>query len=199
MINFTYLLPIFIFTFSMSITPGPNNIMVTASGANFGYRRTLPHLAGIWFGFSTLMILSALGLKQIFELYPIMETILKIIGVTYMLFLAVKIMRSGNSIKEGKAAKPFSFLQAALFQIVNPKAVMMAITSMSVYTIKGDLFVVTAIYVILIFNLVGFPATSVWTLFGTIIGKKLKNEKFRKIFNYSLGALTALAAILLII
>ncbi|MDA3940438.1 MAG: LysE family translocator [Spirochaetia bacterium] len=183
----------------MSITPGPNNIMVTASGANFGYKKTIPHLLGIWVGFSTLMILSALGLKQIFDLYPIMKTILKICGVSYMLFLAVKIMRSSGKIKEGKTAKPFTLLQAALFQIINPKAVMMAITSMSVYTIKGDLFLTSSIYVILIFNIVGFPATSVWTLFGTLIGRKLKNEKFLKIFNYSLGGLTACAALLLII
>ncbi len=199
MINFAYILPIIFFIFSMSITPGPNNIMVTASGANFGYRRTLPHLAGIWFGFSTLMVLSALGLKQIFDLFPIMKTILKVLGISYMLFLALKIMRSGNSIKEGKAAKPFTFVQAALFQIVNPKAVMMAITSMSVYTIKGDLFRTSSILVILMFNLVGFPATSAWTLFGTVIGKKLKNDKFRKIFNYTLGGLTALSAVLLVI
>jgi threonine/homoserine/homoserine lactone efflux protein len=128
-----------------------------------------------------------------------MKTVLKFCGVSYMLFLAVKIMRSSNKIKEGKTAKPFSFIQAALFQIVNPKAVMMAITSMSVYTIKGDLFLTSSIYVILIFNLIGFPATSVWTLFGTIIGKKLKNEKFLRIFNYSLGGLTVCAALLLII
>lgn len=76
MINFTYILPIFLFTYSMSITPGPNNIMVTASGANFGYKRTIPHLLGIWFGFTSLMILSALGLKQIFDLYPIMKMVL---------------------------------------------------------------------------------------------------------------------------
>ncbi len=199
MINFAYILPIVFFTFSMSITPGPNNIMVTASGANFGYIRTIPHLTGIWFGFTTLMILSALGLKQIFDLYPIMKTVLKLCGVSYMLFLAVKIMRSNNKIKEGKTAKPFSFIQAALFQIVNPKAVMMVITSMSVYTIKGELFLTSSIYVILIFNLIGFPTTSLWTLFGTIIGKKLKNEKFLRIFNYSLGGLTASAALLLII
>ena len=199
MINIAYIIPIVFFTFSMSITPGPNNIMVTASGANFGYKKTIPHLLGIWFGFSTLMILSALGLKQIFDLYPIMKNILKICGVSYMLFLALKIIRSGNHTDQGKSAKPFSFLQAALFQIVNPKAVMMAITSMSVYTIKGDLFFISSVYVILIFCLVGFPATCVWTLFGTIIGKKLKDQRFLKIFNYSLGGLTACAAILLIL
>ena len=136
MISFAYILPIIFFTFSMSITPGPNNIMVTASGANFGYKRTIPHLLGIWFGFSTLMILSAFGLKQVFDLYPVMEIVLKICGVSYMLFLAVKIMKSSNKIEEGKTVKPFSFLQAALFQIVNPKAVLVTITSMSVYTIK---------------------------------------------------------------
>ena len=197
--TFAYVLPIILFTFTMSITPGPNNIMVTASGANFGYKKTIPHLLGIWFGFSSLMVLSALGLKQIFDLYPIMRNILKICGVSYMLYLAFKIMRSSDRVKEGKTSKPFSFFQAALFQIVNPKAVMMAITSMSVYTIKGDLFFISSIYVILIFVLMGFPATSIWTIFGTIIGTKLKNEKNLKIFNYSLGSLTACAAFLLIL
>jgi len=183
----------------MSITPGPNNIMVTASGANFGYKKTIPHLLGIWFGFCSLMVLSALGLKQVFEIFPLMKVILKVAGVSYMLFLAYKIMRSGKSIKNEQKESPISFGQAALFQIVNPKAVMMSITSMSVYTLEGDQFYLSAFLVIAIFFLMGFPSTSIWALFGTLIGKQLTKERNKKIFNYCLGGLTACAALLLLI
>ena len=116
-----------------------------------------------------------------------------------MLFLAYKIMRSGKSHKKEHSAKPITFVQAALFQIVNPKAVMMSITSMSVYTLEGDQFYLSAFLVIAIFFLMGFPSTSVWALFGTFIGKQLNNERNKKIFNYCLGGLTACAALLLIL
>jgi threonine/homoserine/homoserine lactone efflux protein len=193
------LLTIALFTFSMSISPGPNNIMVTSSGANFGLKKTIPHLLGIWVGFSSLMVLSALGLKQIFDLYPGLIKIIQFTGISYMFFLAWKIAHS-SSLSGGKTIKkPISFFQAVLFQIMNPKAVMMSITSMSVYTVQGDNFFYSALVVIIVFNLTGFPSTTLWALSGSIIGKKLHNEKFRRVFNYSLGGLTACSAILLII
>ncbi len=197
--SFDQLMTIALFTFSMSISPGPNNIMVTSSGANFGLKKTIPHLLGIWVGFSSLMVLSALGLKQIFDLYPGLIKFIQIAGISYMLFLAWKIAHSSSKSDEKTIHKPISFIQAVFFQIVNPKAVMMSITSMSVYTVQGENFFYSALAVIIVFNITGFPSTTLWALSGSIIGKKLRNEKFRRVFNYSLGGLTACSALLLIL
>lgn len=196
--DYIRIIPIIFFTLSMSITPGPNNIMLTASGANFGFRKTIPHLSGIWFGMTSLLILSAFGLKKIFDLYPLLKTILKFAGIGYMMFLAWKIVGSRGGVKGGGSSKPISFFQAALFQIVNPKAVMMAITAISVYTVNGDLYFSTTFIVIILFLLTGFPSTALWAAFGTAIGSKLQDEKKRKIFNLSLGGLTACSALLLL-
>lgn len=192
------ILPLLLFALTMSITPGPNNIMVTASGANFGFKKTIPHMLGVEIGFSLLMLLSALGLQKLFIYFPELKTLLKVTGVSYMLFLAFKIIRSKGPSEGENASKPFTFFQAVLFQVVNPKAVMMAITAMSVYTIKGDLFFISALTVILAFITAGIPSISLWAGFGTFIGKKLKNGKILKIFNYSMGGLTACSAVLLI-
>lgn len=195
--TFAYIIPIILFTFTMSITPGPNNIMVTASGANFGYRRTIPHLMGIWFGFCSIMVVSALGLKQFFNLYPLLKDILKYSGVSYMLFLAWKIARSKRSDESKGENKPISFFQAAVFQIINPKAIMMAITVISVYTLEGELYYSSVLMVISIFFLIGFPSTSAWAVFGMVIGKMLQKERNLKIFNFFLAGLTVCSAVLL--
>lgn len=196
--SFSYILPVALFTITMSITPGPNNIMLTASGANFGFRRTLPHLLGIWFGFLLIMAVSAFGLKEIFDSFPAIRKALKYAGVAYMLFLAWKIARSGESREAGGSTSPITFLQAALFQIINPKVIMMSFTVMSVYTLEGDRFALSALLVMAVFLLTGFPSTSLWALFGTVIGKKLKSGRNLKIFNCTLSGLTAAVAISLL-
>jgi len=195
----TFLFPIILFALSTSITPGPNNIMLTASGANFGFKRTIPHIFGVWFGVFLLLVLSAFGLQKLFVIFPPLKFILKIAGVSYMLFLAFKIASSKNTTEKKVITKPLTFFQAAAFQVVNPKAVMMAVTSMSVYTLKGEYFLLSALAVVVAFFMIGIPSISLWAGFGTIIGRYLKNNTVFKIFNYSMGALTACSAILLII
>lgn len=193
------ILSIVVFAITMSITPGPNNIMLTASGANYGYLRTLPHILGILFGVALLNSLSALGLKQIFILMPSLKKILKFIGSGYMLFLAYKIASSKKRNKNRGSGKPFNFFQAAGFQVLNLKAVLMTITSMSVYTQEGDSYYTSALIIIVVFIVCGFPSISIWAGFGTVIGNFFKNEFLLKVFNYIMGGLTAVCAVLLLL
>lgn len=192
------IIPLIIFAVSMSITPGPNNIMLTASGANFGFVKTIPHILGIVFGIALLNLLSAVGLNRVFQSFPIIEKILKIAGVTYLLYLAVKIVRT-DSIKEGRESnKPLNFFQAMLFQALNPKAVLMTITGITLYASQGESYMRSVLTVIIIFFVCGVLSISVWALFGTFIRKILQNSKNLKVFNYSMGTLCGLSAILII-
>lgn len=195
--TFNYL-PIILFATSMSVTPGPNNIMLTASGANFGFKKTIPHILGVIIGVAFLNILSALGLSKLFQLLPGIKTILKVLGVSYMLFLSYKIITNKKHTKESNRSKPFNFYQAALFQLLNPKAVLMSITSMSVYTISND-YIKSSVIVIIIFMICGLPSISIWAGFGTVIGKFLSNIKILKIFNMVMGGITALCAVIIVI
>ena len=124
---------LFIFAFVASITPGPNNIMLTASGKNFGYLKTIPHMTGVVFGFLTLLIVMGLGLISVFTSYPIAQTILQILGSLYLLYLSYRIYFTYSSDNEDRS-KPITFIESSLFQYVNPKGVMMAITTISIYT-----------------------------------------------------------------
>jgi len=114
------------FAFVTSITPGPNNLMLMASGANFGFRRTIPHMLGVGLGFTVMIVLVGVGLAQIFEAYPEARTALKIISVIYLLYLAWKIANAAAPTSAEEAGTPITFIQAALFQWVNPKAWSMA-------------------------------------------------------------------------
>jgi len=192
------LAPLFIFAFTMSITPGPNNIMLTASGANFGYWRTLPHIIGIILGIVVLNVLSALGLHKLFEHYPVIQKGLKMAGVSYLLFLAYKIARADEISDNEAKGKPLNLVQAMLFQALNPKAVITTITAMTLYTLGGDRFIYSVYTVILVFMVTGFLCISVWALFGSFIKRILKHKRYLRIFNYSMGTLCALSAVLLL-
>ena len=128
-----------LFAIATSITPGPNNIMLLASGVNFGLRRTLPHTLGISSGFCILLLAVGLGLGFLFTSFPLLQVALKILGSLYMLYLALRIATSRSFNQKGdqashKQSRPMTFMEAALFQWVNPKAWVMAISSMSLYT-----------------------------------------------------------------
>ena len=118
--SFELILPLLLFSISMTITPGPNNVMVTASGVNFGYKKTLPHILGITFGFPVMIVLIGLGLGSVFKSFPVIHHILKYIGATYLLYLAWKIATFSNVNNNGDRNKPFTFWQAVIFQWINP-------------------------------------------------------------------------------
>ena len=172
------------FAVSTTITPGPNNVMVTASGANFGYRRTLRHILGISLGFPVMVVAVGLGLGGLFQALPEVHIVLKFLGCACILWMAWKIAAADGMGGTGaRPGKPFTFLQAAGFQWVNPKAWVMAVGSITAYTSAGGYYYLEIALIALIFLVVCIPSISIWTLFGVGIGRMLTARKWLKIFN----------------
>ena len=181
------------FAFASSVTPGPNNMMLVASGVNFGVRRTLWHVAGINVGFPVMLLLTGLGLGQVFQLYPMIYTAMKIVGIVYMLWLAWKVATSGPvGDGQGVAGKPMTFWQAAAFQWVNPKAWAMVIGAIAAYTVPenyiGSLLIITAVYA-----LVGAPGSLVWAMFGAALRNWLRDPVKVRWFNIAMAVLLVLS------
>ena len=190
--TFEILTALMLFALVSSITPGPNNLMLMASGANFGIKRSLPHMFGVSLGFTLMVVLVGLGIMQLFDAFPISYQILKVLSVAYLLYLAYKIATSAKATKGVKGdAKPMTFIQAVMFQWVNPKAWTMALTAISVYApIKS---VIAVVMVACVFAAVNFPCISGWTILGQKIQVFLTQEKRRKIFNFTMAGLLVLS------
>ena len=169
------------FAFVASITPGPNNLMLMASGANFGWVRTLPHMLGISVGFVVMVALVGVGLAQVFTAYPLVFKVLQVVSLGYLLFLAWKIVTAAGPANSKASGKPFTFIQAALFQGVNPKAWAMALTAMSVYTPSSEVFAV--LMTALVFGAVNLPCITLWALLGTQVQRVLTNPDRLRVFN----------------
>ncbi|MBR9882715.1 MAG: LysE family translocator [Oceanospirillales bacterium] len=193
--------PFIAFAFSMSATPGPNNMMLTASGANHGFRRTLPHMAGITVGCMALMSGVALGLGALFQQWPILQSALKIIGSVYLLWLAWKIASAPPPGKaDTKAARqPLTFWQAAAFQFANPKAWVMAISGVTSFTLTGDAFISSAVVLILLMGLTNLPSIALWAGFGVAIGRLLKTPQHWRWFNIGMGGMTAGCVLMILV
>lgn len=161
--------------------------MLMASGANFGFRRTIPHMMGVGGGFMLMIVLVGIGLIRIFDLWPMSYSVLKVVSVAYLTWLAWKIATAAPPGQVEKTGKPMTFLQAAAFQWVNPKAWAMALTAISAYAPARDLssiLIVTAI-----FGLMNIPAISLWTVLGQQIRQWLKGPVQLNIFNWTMAAL----------
>jgi threonine/homoserine/homoserine lactone efflux protein len=178
------------FAFVTSVTPGPNNMMLLASGVNYGFRRTIPHMLGISIGFAAMLIALGLGLGQLFTAYPLMHLALKLVSIVYMLWLAWKIATSGPLSGTAGAASgnPMTFVGACAFQWVNPKAWTMALGAISAYTVAAD-YTRSLIIVGLVFTIVNLPTVSLWTLFGTVLRRWLTDPTKVRIFNISMALL----------
>ncbi|WP_421850109.1 LysE family translocator [Marinomonas sp.] len=200
MIDTSFFLALAMFAFVTSVTPGPNNIMLLASGAKFGYRRTLPHMLGIVLGVASLLLSTLLGLGALFTWYPPLYSVLKWGGCAYLLWLAWKIGSApvGNLETKKAPSLPMHWWQALLFQYVNPKAWMMAIGCVSSFAIAGDLYVQSGFWMIVLFAAMGFPAISVWAWAGVSIRRWLTNQKRQRIFNFFMGMATASTLLLII-
>ena len=177
------------FAVAMSFTPGPNNVMLMTSGLNFGVRKSVPHMMGICLGFPSMVFMMGVGLGVIFEQYPVIHEVIKVFGIIYLLYLAWRIANAKSKTLDGKIPQPFTFLQAALFQWVNPKAWVMASTSIAVYTSAktGIFYQVVAIAVM--FFLVGFFSTGTWLLLGHGLKRFLTSESHQMLFNVTMAAL----------
>ncbi|EXL08083.1 lysine transporter LysE [Brucella anthropi] len=187
-------LALLVFAFVSSVTPGPNNLMLLASGVNFGFRRTIPHMLGIGVGFFVLLLAIGFGLGALIETVPSFYAALKFAGGAYMLYLAWKIAMS-RSIGEAKhrdKAEPMTFLQAAAFQWVNPKAWVMAITGIATYA-NHDNYYVSVLLVSSAFAIVNLPSVSVWAGFGTLLRNWLSDPVRLKWFNLIMALLLVLS------
>ena len=176
-----------IFAFVSSATPGPNNLMLMASGANFGFRRSIPHMLGISIGFMLMVFAVGAGLVQIFDQFPVIYDILKAVSVVYMIWLAWKIANAAPVTKSAEAGAPMTFLQAAAFQWVNPKAWAMALTAITVYV--GEAGLTWLAVGALIFAVVNLPSVSMWTVAGQQLQRFLTNPSRLRVYNWTMAAL----------
>ncbi len=185
--TYDILMALIAFAFVSSITPGPNNLMLMASGANFGFRRTIPHMLGIGLGFTFMVLLVGAGLVQVFDRYPISHTLLKVLSVLYLLYLAWKIAHAAPAKGADAAGTPMTFLQAAAFQWVNPKAWAMALTATAAYAPEQSLNAI--LLVALVFGAINLPSVSTWTVLGQQMARVLTNPRRLLVFNWTMAAL----------
>ncbi|QUJ69827.1 LysE family translocator (plasmid) [Photobacterium sp. GJ3] len=190
-----YLYAMVLFAVSSSVTPGPNNIMVMTSGLNFGVKKSLPLLSGICMGFAIMLLLVGIGFGQLFELFPSLHFIIKCLGVLYLLYLAWLIARSADVGSSGAQAKPFSFMKGALFQWINAKAWVVATGAIAAFTTVGADFYGQNMMLALTFLLVSFPCVGVWLMFGSLLKKTLTQDKYRRLFNYTMSALLVVSVL----
>ncbi|RFP90993.1 LysE family translocator [Rhodobacteraceae bacterium 63075] len=175
------------FAFVSSATPGPNNMMLMASGANFGFRRSIPHMLGIGLGFGFMIFLVGLGLIQIFDIWPVSRTILKVVSVAYLGWLAWKIAHAAPPERGEAGGRPLTFLQAAAFQWVNPKAWTMALTAITIYAPERGFWSIA--WVALAFVAVNIPSVSIWTLLGRELRRFLTSPAKLRGFNWTMAVL----------
>ncbi len=175
------------FAFVTSITPGPNNLMLMASGANFGLRRTVPHALGVALGFTVMAAVMGLGLGALFHSLPWARPALTVLAVLYMLWLAWKIATAAPPREGAAAGRPLTFLQAAGFQWVNPKAWMMAIGAMTVYAPGGEPWRIALVAGV--FGAVNLPSVGCWAFAGTQLRRLLTNPARLRAFNWTMAAL----------
>ena len=175
------------FAFVSSATPGPNNLMLMASGANYGFARSIPHMAGISLGFSLMIVLVGVGLVQVFVAYPVTHTVLKIVSILYLGYLAWKIATAAPLRRNEGKGRPMTFAQAAAFQWVNPKAWAMALTAISVYSPDQSLRAIAVVAVI--FAVVNFPSVTLWTVLGQQMARFLTNPQRLRAFNWTMALL----------
>ena len=175
-------------------TPGPNNVVASYSGFNFGIKKTIPHIFGVTFGFTFLVIALTLGLVNIFKLFPIIQNVLKYLGSFFLIYLAYKISFSKLS-SEKKSENPISFFDTFIFQFLNPKGILIGIIIVSTYVEYGENYISYATQVILFAFIISLSSITFWTFLGKYLRKFATNEKFIKYFNYVMSGLLLLSII----
>jgi threonine/homoserine/homoserine lactone efflux protein len=187
------LLPLLGYVIVSAATPGPNNLMVLQSGANFGLRATIPHILGISLGFPVMIVAIGFGLQYVFDAYPVVHVVLKWVTFAYLLWLAWQIASAGRPHADPAATKPVTLLQAAAFQWVNPKAWAMSVGAMALFTSASGNKVLEVGIIAALFGLVCLPNGIAWTLFGRAIAGFLQNDRNRLWFNIGMAVLLVLS------
>ena len=182
------LLSLFLFMLGTGCSPGPNNIVASYSGFNFGIIKTLPHMLGVILGFTLMVSILNFGLITIFRLYPLLQEILKVSGSVFLIYLAYKIAFSKNINKKHKR-NPVKFIETFLFQFLNPKGVIVGIICVSTYVEGGANFVNHSAWVISVSFICAVISINFWTLIGKFLRKFATNVKFIKLFNYAMSML----------
>jgi len=177
--------------------PGPNTVMLTTSGANFGFNRTIPHVSGIVFGCAAQTYLLCLGFGVVFTLFPWLQGVLKWCGAAYLIYLAWK-LAGAKVAKASTVTKPLTFLDAAFFQFINPKAWVKAITTATLFLPPGTSPWLAGFWIFTICAVVNFTSGSVWTIFGVGIGKVLTSDRRLMLFNLSMAVLLFATAVIVV-
>ena len=198
MIDFNILFALISYYFVMYVTPGPNNAMVLASGLKFGFKRTIPHISGITIGHVTQLILVCFGLGKIFQVFPNLQNILKILCAIYLLYLGYKIIGAFSKIKED-GSKPLKFYEAALFQIVNPKAWTISSMAASGFLPKDGSLIFSILFISFVALLICPISITPWAAFGSAIKNLVKNNKIKVLIEYFLAFLLLITAILIVL
>jgi threonine/homoserine/homoserine lactone efflux protein len=191
--------PLVLFSAAMSFTPGPNVIMVTSTAASFGYRRSIPHILGIAFGFGVMIVVLGAGLAGAMLAEPRIHTVLKYVGAAYLLYLAWRIARSRGSTASSARERPIGFVEALVFQWVNPKGWVSAMGALAAYTTETGNPVVETALILLILDGAVFLSVALWAAFGVAVGRFLGNPAARRAFNWAMAGLLVLSLIPVII
>ena len=178
-----------IFAIIAAVTPGPNNVMLTTTGLNFGVRRGIPHLLGICIGFPVMLALIGLGFGTMFQLFPLLHEAIRIVGVVYLLYLAWKIASATGGSRSESRTKPISFLQSAAFQWVNPKAWVMGSSALAAYTALDDSFFLQVAIICTSFALITLPCAGAWLVFGAGLQRLLREPRHLRLFNVAMALL----------
>ena len=188
------ILSISLFWFVTAYTPGPNNVVASYSGFNFGIIKTIPHILGVTLGFTSLVIFLSIGLINFFKLFPIIQIIIKYLGTLFLIYLAYKIAFS-RSTDDSTKENPVKFIETFIFQYLNPKGVTVAIIVVSTYVELGENYFSYATQVIVLAFLFSISSITLWTFIGKFLRKFATNDKFIKYFNYAMSGLLLLSII----
>ena len=198
MIEFKLFFALISYYFVMFATPGPNNAMLTASGIKFGFRKTLPHLVGIPVRHVIQISLVCFGLGTLFQKYPLIQFYLKWVCFLYLIYLGSKMIGSFSQTNK-KSGRPLKLYEAALFQFINPKAWVVALTAATAFFPSGENFLVATAFVTVTAPFVCFPSICLWAIFGSSIKSIIKNTKIKKITEYLLALLLLATAVIIVI
>ena len=198
MIDLNLFIGLVTFYFVMYVTPGPNNTMVLTSGVKFGFSKTIPHMSGITIGHVCQTVVVCLGLGKIFQMFPNIQNVLKIICALYLLYLGYRIIGSFNKIKED-GSRPLKFYEASLFQLVNPKAWTISTMVASGFLPKDERLIISISFISITALIICPLSISIWAAFGSGIRNLVKNNKKKASVEYFLAILLLITAIMIVI